>query len=134
MIRCTCHFKEKTFKICVGQTCTIGGLMHKLRNYIQLNEAEAMFLFIDNKFYSNSKFLSDLGNILTITIRTESTYGSMDRQFIKASIVTQKGLFICRCVWSWYGLYEYEDVSIHNSDEEAKSYLIKLRCGDISNG
>ena len=134
MIRCVCQFGEKTFKICVGQTCTIGGLMHKLRKYIQLNEAEAMFLFIDNEFYSNSKLLSDLGSVLTVTIRTESTYGSMNKQFVKASIVTQKGLFICRCVWSWYNLYEYEDVSIHNTAEEAKSHLIKLRCGDISDG
>lgn len=131
-VRCKCTYGEQAFKIKIACDTTVGGLMYKLRRFIKINENEALFIYINGRYYANSMLLTQIGQQLDVVIKNEEAFGALSRQFVRASIVTQKTLFIVRCTWSWYYLYEYEDVSVHDTMELAKAHLIKLRCGDVS--
>ena len=50
------------------------------------------------------------------------------RMFIKAKIIKKKTLFCAIITYSYYGLYHYDDMSIHDSIEEAKAHLLAVRC------
>ena len=49
--------------------------------------------------------------------------------FVKCSIIEKKNLFISTCTYSFYGLYYFDEVAIHESLTEAKDHLLSIRMG-----
>lgn len=52
----------------------------------------------------------------------------LSRQFVKAKIQEKKGLFIAIITYSYYGIYWYDEISIHDTLELATSHLLRIRC------
>jgi len=48
--------------------------------------------------------------------------------FIKAKIQEKQGLFVAVITWSYYGIYYFDEISIHKSLNEATEHLLKVRC------
>ena len=52
---------------------------------------------------------------------------TLSKMFVKCSIVEKKNLFISACTYSFYGLYYYDEIEIHESLEKAKDHLLSIR-------
>jgi hypothetical protein len=131
-VRCRVKYEDKKFNIKVQQETTVAMLQIKLRAFLKVNEAEALFLFISvasgrECLYNNNKLLIDIGSELTVSVCKENAFGTWSKMFIKASISQKKGLFICVVTWSYYGLYYFEEVSVHDTMESAKDCILTLR-------
>ena len=129
-IRCVVKYNDMTFKVKIVRETTVGQLMIKIRAFIHIAGSESIYIFINNKFYCGNVLLSEIekGNeVLNVVLTKESTFGAWSRLFVKATIKELKGLF-CTCVsWSYYGLYTYEEMDVHESLELAKDHILKLR-------
>jgi hypothetical protein len=128
-VRCKCTYGEQHFKIKIACDTTVGALMYKLRRFIKINEHEALFIYINGKYYANSMLLTQIGQQLDVVIKNEEAFGALSKQFVRASILQKKTLWVCECVFSWYGVYHYSEVSVHDTKELARDHLIELRCG-----
>lgn len=54
-----------------------------------------------------------------------------NRSFVKCKIQEKKGLYIAIITYSYYGLYWFDEISIHDTLEIATSYLLRIRCGGL---
>ena len=54
---------------------------------------------------------------------------TLDRRFQRAKITKIGTAFELRVTYSYYSLYEYEEVSVHTSLQQAKDRLLIERCG-----
>jgi len=55
---------------------------------------------------------------------------ALSKQFVMASIVKKANCYVLRVRYNYYGMYDFEVVSIHASMALAKDELIKERCND----
>ena len=131
------NFESRQFKIKVTRETTIGMLMIKIRKFLKLKPEEACFLFWPRRFrssvmYPGSKLLSDIQTeplqTLQCNLLRENTFGALSKMFVKARIEQRQGLFCAVITFSYYGLYHYDEVSIHNTLQEATEHLLKIRC------
>ena len=136
-IKVVVNFDGREFKVKVVRDTTIGMLMIKIRKFLKLRPEDGVFLFWPRRFrsdvlYPTSKLLSDIqsdpGQVLQCNLLRESVFGTLSKMFVKARIEERGGLFCAVITWSYYGLYHYDEVSIHSSIHEATEHLLKIRC------
>jgi hypothetical protein len=144
-IKICANFENKIFKIRVQDTCTVAGLQIKLRKYLKMTDTEACFIFFKlphfygyrEKLFQASKLIVDIqrenydvskNGTLEVKVLKESTFGSLNRSFVKAKIKKEKNLFCSVITYSYYGLYHWNEQKIHDTLELATEYLLKERC------
>ena len=144
-IKIVANFENKQFKIRVQDTCTVAALQIKLRKYLKMNSEEACFIFFKipymfgrkERLFPASKLISEIqyqyyeiskNGVLEVVVLKESTFGSLNRSFVKAKIQKEKNLFCSVVTYSYYGLYHWDETKIHDTLELATEYLLKERC------
>ena len=136
-IRVVVKFDGREFRIKVNKPCTVGMLMVKIRKFLKLKPEEACFLFWPRAWrsdvmYPGSTLLSDIQTeplqTLQCSLLRENTFGALSKMFVKARIEQRQGLYCAVITFSYYGLYHYDEVSIHNTLQEATEHLLKIRC------
>lgn len=145
MIRCIIDFRNgtewRTFKIRVVPDTTVAVLLIKLRKYIHIRDHDGVFMFFQYKgfickkerLYAGHVLLSDIQQqlgteILDIKLMQENTFGALSRMFVKARIEQRQNVFCAIITWSYYGVYHYDELSVHNTMNEATEHLLKVRC------
>lgn len=139
MIRCIIQYDGRKVRIMVDDTITVATLIIKIRNYLKLIPEEAIFLFFQGedgeKLYPNSKPLQEIASdlrlkVLQINVCKESTFGEMDKRFVKAVICELAGgnAWSLRITYSFYGLYEYCEVWVYKTQLECERRLSIERC------
>jgi hypothetical protein len=136
-IKIVVTFEKREFKIKVTRDTTVGMLMIKIRKFLKLRPEQGLFLFWPRRFrsdalYPASKLLceiqSDPAQVLQCNLLRENCFGTLSKMFVKARIEERSGLFCAVITWSYYGLYHYDEVSIHSNINEATEHLLKIRC------
>ena len=141
LIKVIVHAFDREFKIQTDGG-TVACLQIKLRKYLKIHPAGAMFLFFKQPkyllgiktgykevLYPNGMLLSDIpGRPLLCSVLKENCFGAWSKGFVKAKIMQKKSLFVACITWSYYGLYHYDEMSVHESLIEAQEHLLKLRC------
>ena len=51
----------------------------------------------------------------------------LSKMFIKCSISEKKSLFVTTITYSFYGIYYYDEIDIHETLSDAKDYLLNIR-------
>jgi hypothetical protein len=135
-------FTSRDFKIAVSDETTISEMIFKIRKYLKIKPEEAIFLFFERKsmfrikevIYPSNKTVGEIKHehgeeILKVNVMRENCFGmAWNKAFVKARIQERKGLFVSIITWSYYGLYHYEEVQVHDSLNEATEHLLKVRC------
>ena len=135
------NFKEHKWNVKMTKDTTVCQLQYKLRQLAKIQPAEALFLFFEydgllgmkEVTHAQSKLLTDIQyehkqDILIVNVLQENAFGAWSKMFVKARIEQRKSLFCAVVTWSYYGLYHYDEVSIHNNINEATEHLLKIRC------
>lgn len=133
-------FGENKWNIQVVKDCTVAQLMFKLRKYAKLQKQEAIFLFFKThglfareRLYPNNKVMSEIQQelklkILNVEMLKENTFGAMSKMFVKCRIEQRKQLYCAIITYSFYGLYHFDEISVHETLEQATAYLLRERC------
>lgn len=136
-IRVVVKYEDREFKIKVTRDTTVGMLMIKIRKFLKLKPEEGVFLFWPRRFRSDalhpgSKLLSDIQTeplqMLQCNLLKENCFGTLSKMFVKARIEKRKELYCAILTFSFYGLYHYDEVTIHETLEMATAYLLRERC------
>jgi len=145
MIKILVNFRNGTewqnFKIQVADNCTVGHLIVKLRKFIKIKPEEACFCFFcysgffgkKEKIFHNNKLLIEIQSelcmeVLEVKLLLENTFGALSKMFVKARIEHRQSVFCAIITWSYYGIYHYDELSVHNTMVEATEHLLKIRC------
>lgn len=144
-IKIVVEFEKQLFKIRVQDTCTVASLQIKLRKHLKMNCEEACFIFFKipymfgtkERLYPSSKLISEIQyenydvskyGVMNVVVLKESTFGALNKAFVKAKIKKEKNLFCSVITYSYYGLYHWDETKIHDTIEIATEYLLKERC------
>lgn len=135
---CGRGIKLKTRKVAVSGDMTVGQLLFKIRQVVRLEASEAIYLFWDGKaLYPSHAIIKDIvrelcdedgKQELRLLVCKESTFGGLDKRFIRAIIKKIGQAFELRITYSYYGMYEYDVVFVCQSLQEAKDRLLTERC------
>lgn len=140
--------ERRSFKIAARRETTVYHLIFKLRIFIKIKPQESIFCFFQypglttkalgsgwkkEKSYVGDKLLMDIQldlnmEILECKVVLESTFGALSRMFVKARIEQRQSVFCVIITWSYYGLYHYDELSVHNSLHDATEHLLTVRC------
>ena len=137
------RFTERNnWQVKVQRDCTVCQLQYKLRKFAKLEESEGVFLFfvyygfLGNKkerLYSGNKMLGEIKeelgqDTLHIKMMVDNAFGAFSKMFIKAKIQERKGLYVSSITYSYFGLYHFDEVKVHDSLTEATEHLLRERC------
>ena len=53
---------------------------------------------------------------------------ALNRMFVKARIEERSGIYVAVITYSFYGVYHYDEVSVHDNLNDATEHLLKQRC------
>lgn len=135
----------KNWNIKVSEMITVSQLQVKLRQFAKLNEHEACFLFFKykgflgqkkEKIYSGSHILAEIKrelnqDVLEVIMCIDNTYGELDSRFINATIQELNiGVWVLTINYSFYNLYNYKNVYVFKSMEDAIKKLALERTND----
>jgi hypothetical protein len=141
-IKIIARYYDREFKIQVQPHTTVGELQFKLRKFLKIHPEEAVFLFFQKggiiftgeALYPGNMMLIDIyrktgKSPIVVNVMKENTFGSWSRMYISTKIKKIKDLFVVTITYSYYGLYHYDEMSIHESLAEANKHIIDSRCG-----
>ncbi len=141
-VKIVVEFDSREFRVKVLPETTVGQLMYKIRKHLVLRPEEALFLFFrydglfrtTEEIHAVSRTLGQIReanqmDVQYVRVLRESTFGALSKMFVKARIEKKKSLFCAICTYSYYGLYHYDTVTVHETLELATSHLLQERCG-----
>jgi hypothetical protein len=126
--KCIVTFESREFKIKMTNPASVAVLQIKLRRFLKLSEHDAIFLFFKCGYFERERLfpaqtlLSEImrqnyGNqgVLFVTVMRENTFGAISKMFVKARIEKKKELFCAIITYNFYGLYHFDEVTIHET-------------------
>lgn len=139
-IKCRVTFEDREWKVQMGSMTTVGQFTFKMRDYLKLRPEDAIFVFwkahkwfVSDMLHPQSMTLCEIQRqshmkILECSLLKEACFGALNRQFVKARIEQRNGVFVSIITYSWYGVYHFDTVEVHDSMVEATEFLLKERC------
>jgi hypothetical protein len=134
------NYGENKWQIKVPKECTVASLMYKLRRYAKLSEHDAIFLLfraegwvIKTRMFVGTRTMEEIQQatrleILEVDMLRESTFGTLSKMFVKCRIEQRKQLYCAIITYSFYGLYHFDEMSVHETLEQATAHLLRERC------
>lgn len=141
-IKCRVSLDDRQFNIKVDAQCTVSALQVKIRKHLNISDHEAIFLFFQYDGFFTSHECIHAGNrtlgdikrenrmdVQIVRVCRENCFGAWSKMWVRAKIEPQAGVYMLTIVWSYYGLSHWEEISIHQTVEEARAHLLDIRCG-----
>lgn len=137
MIKLIATFDKKTFRLRVQPLATVFEITLKLRTYLVIKPEQALFIFFNNKLCSQSRTMQSIvgrtNKPIHIDICLENAFGAWSKGFVKCSVTKVLSVYSVKITYSYYGVYNFHETTVHASLEAANAYILEERCsGRIS--
>ena len=124
---------KKPLKLTVSNHITYGHVLDKIRRVTKLDPSEGLYLMILNDLDGSSnlpkmsQLVSDIPDNCHIKIFRDSVFGALSKSFVKASIKKVGTAYVAKIVYSYFGIYHYEEMEAFASVQEAKDHILGQR-------
>jgi len=140
-VKCAVTLDDRDFLIKVPAETSVAALQHKIRTYLKISPEEAVFLFFEynslftthETLHAGIRLMGQIrdGNgldIQKILVCRENTFGTWARVFVKGRVEERRGVYVALITYSYFSIYPFDDVSVHDTLHEAQEHLLRERC------
>lgn len=132
MIKLIATFNKKTFRLRVQPLTTVFEVTLKLRTFLVIKPEQALFIFFNNKLCTQSRTMQSIvgrtNKPIHIDICLENAFGAWGKSFVKCHTRKVATIYVVVITYSYYGLYNYTETTVHETLAAADAYKLNQRC------